>query len=594
MAGSALLAAFATVPGGTRMGYQIAAPPGITISNVVYDIAHLQSIADGHGWIGLTYWDGGTAQVLPPGTAVDAAASGPLNTPYWGIELRCVQSVCTSPAEIQFDRIDVYAAETQGPSITPTTDPGSLWNQTGHWIWNTPGDAWPLPVAGGDASGICSLSVQVGASAPIADSLLPAPNNSSWQECQPAVGWTGALDTRDYVGSAGQMPVALQATNAVGLPTQTSVSETLNVDNDPVSVSLSTPNDPNPTVWVNHAITVDATPSTGPSGLRGMSCGVNGTTAQTYPAGGLTVNGDGVKTVSCTASNNAVDPQGNDNTGTSSVTVHIDEAPPALSLEPVNPNDPTGVVADTSDGESGVAGGSIEMAPAGTNNWTALPTTFSGTQLVAHFDDAGLRGAYAFKVQSCDNVGNCAAASRTLTLPARAQAVSDVSLEPISTSRCPSVPVTRSAAEEATARPSPSMSAAGRAGKAGLTLLPDVEAPRLRPAVDAVPIAAAGTLAAGDSGSFMRSLSHPRPHPRVARATTQRHGELRRSCRPATAGLATQADVAFGQPVKVQGLLMSSGGVPLAEQPVAVLTAPDNGSNSFTQAAAVVTGPDGR
>ena len=68
---------------------------------------------------------------------------------------------------------------------------------------------------------------------------------------------------------------------------------------------------------------------------------------------GLTVNGDGVKTVSCTAWNNAVDPQGNHNSGTSSVTVHIDEAPPAVSLEPVNPNDPTGVVADTSDSESG-------------------------------------------------------------------------------------------------------------------------------------------------------------------------------------------------------------------------------------------------
>ena len=115
-----------------------------------------------------------------------------------------------------------------------------------------------------------------------------------------------------------------------------------------------------------------------------------------------------MKTVSCTAWNNAVDPQGNHNSGTSSVTVHIDEAPPVVSLEPVNPNDPTGVVADTSDSESGVAGGSIEMAPAGTSSWTALPTTFTGSQLVAHFDDAGLRGPYAFKVRSCDNVGNCA------------------------------------------------------------------------------------------------------------------------------------------------------------------------------------------
>ena len=38
---------------------------------------------------------------------------------------------------------------------------------------------------------------------------------------------------------------------------------------------------------------------------------------------------------------------------------------------------------------------------------------------------------------------------------------------------------------------------------------------------------------------------------------------------------------------------MSSAGVPLAGQPVAILTAPDNGSNAFAQAAAVTTGPDG-
>ena len=197
------------------------------------------------------------------------------------------------------------------------------------------------------------------------------------------------------------------------------MSETLNVDNDPVNVSLSTPNDPNPTVWVNHAVTVDATPSTGPSGLGGMNCSVNGAAAQTYPAAGLTVAGDGVKTVTCTAWNNAVDPQGNHNSGTSSVSLHIDEAPPVLSLAPVNPNDPTAVVADTSDSESGVAGGSIEMAPAGTGSWTSLPTTFTGSQLLAHFNDAGLNGSYSFKVTSCDNVGNCASTTRTMMLPAR-------------------------------------------------------------------------------------------------------------------------------------------------------------------------------
>jgi hypothetical protein len=95
-------------------------------------------------------------------------------------------------------------------------------------------------VAAADSSGVCSLSLQVGTSAPIADPSLPPPNSSSWQECQPA-SWTAAIDTGEYVSGAGQLPVTLQATNAAGLP-NAPMSETLNVDNTPVSVSLSTPN----------------------------------------------------------------------------------------------------------------------------------------------------------------------------------------------------------------------------------------------------------------------------------------------------------------------------------------------------------------
>ena len=70
------------------MGYQISAPPGITINKVVYDDSQLQNIANGRGWIGFTYWNGGTAPVHSNGTAVDAAASGPrwtqLDTPTGG------------------------------------------------------------------------------------------------------------------------------------------------------------------------------------------------------------------------------------------------------------------------------------------------------------------------------------------------------------------------------------------------------------------------------------------------------------------------------------------------------------------------------
>ena len=110
------------------------------------------------------------------------------------------------------------------------------------------------------------------------------------------------------------------------------------------------------------------------------------------------------------------------------MTVHIDESPPSLSFQPQNPGDPTALVVDTSDTESGVAGGSIEMAPAGTSDWTSLPTSFDGSHLLAHFDDAGLSGAYSFQATSCDNVGNCASTTRQLSLPLREASDSQVSL----------------------------------------------------------------------------------------------------------------------------------------------------------------------
>ena len=598
-AGSALSQAWLLtgVPDGARMGYQITAPPGITINEVVYDDSQLQNIANGHGWIGFTYWNGGTAPVHTNGTAVDAAASAPsldtnLDTPYWGIELRCVQSVCSWPGKIQIDQITVYASEAQGPSIAPVADPGGLWAQTGHWIWNAPGNAWSVPVVGADSSGVCSLSLQVGTNAPIDDPSLPPPNNSSWQECQPA-SWTAAIDTREYVSGAGQLPVTLQATNAAELP-NTPMSETLNVDNDPVSVSLSTPNDPNPTVWVNHAVTVDAMPSTGPSGLSEMSCGIDGAAAQSYPARGLMVDGDGVRTVACTAWNNAVDPQGDRNSGTSSITVHIDEAPPSISFEPENPTDPTGVVVDTSDTESGVADGSIEMASAGSGSWTTLPTTFSGSQLLAHFNDSGVNGPYTFRVRACDNVGNCASTSRTVMLPVRTQAVSELNLEQTHATPCVRPPTKHDAAQSSAPSRHQQVSYAAQAGASGLSLASHSGVLRLRTAlVPAPPPAAGGIFAGGSSASVALSLSHPHQRSTIAKATKPPQEKRHLSCGAPKARLATRATVPFGRPVRLHGLLMTNAGLPLAGQPVAILTAPDNGSDAFTEATGVTTGSTG-
>ena len=264
-----------------------------------------------------------------------------------------------------------------------------------------------------------------------------------------------------------------------------------------------------------------------------------------------------------------------------------------MSLEPVNPNDPTGVVVDTSDSESGVQREDrLRLAPAGTGSWTALPTTFTGSQLVAHFDDVGLRGAYTFSVRSCDNVGNCASTARTVMLPVRTEAVSEVSLEQLPGTRCASSGL-KHAAAQAEPRPHRRVSLARLAGASGLGLASDGGLLRLRASLVAAAPAAGGALTGGSSGSGTLSLSHPEQRASIARTTMRRRGKPQKRCGSSAGRLATSASVPFGRPVRLHGLLMSNAGLPIAGQPVAILTAPDNGSNAFTQAAAVTTGPDG-
>ena len=79
--------------------------------------------------------------------------------------------------------------------------------------------------------------------------------------------WSFGVDTRSQVPTDGSFQIDLSATNAAGVAG--TAPKTVRVDNDPVGVSFRTPNDANPSVWVNHAVTVDATPSAGPPASAG-------------------------------------------------------------------------------------------------------------------------------------------------------------------------------------------------------------------------------------------------------------------------------------------------------------------------------------
>jgi hypothetical protein len=413
-----------TVPGGSEENFSANAPAGLMITDAQSTYSTAEAGTGGWG-SGDFYTAGGNS--WNPGASADPLTDPPFTSSSWGFQLLCSSAVsqCSRPlggdpptpgpfASVVVTGVTLTVSESQAPSLAPF-GPANLANQTAGYAWNPPGDPWSIATAGSDPSGVCTIVATVNG-----DQLTPLVNTQGveyqWQEC-PNQTWPGTVDTRQFVAGDGPLSLTLTGINAAG--NKGSISRTIQVDNDPVQESLSTPNDPNPTLWVNHPVTVQSAASAGPSGITGTSCDVDGGASSPYPTGGLSVDGDGSHTVSCTSSNGAVDPQGDHNTGTASLTIKIDEAPPAVGFEPVNPSDPTAVVVDTSDAESGVAGGSITVQGPHAKAPRPLKTALDGSQLVSRFDDAGKHGVFTFVGTACDAVGNCASSTEALRFPIR-------------------------------------------------------------------------------------------------------------------------------------------------------------------------------
>jgi hypothetical protein len=554
------------VPQGQNAYWMTTAPSGIVINSAwtangdvgVSNITGGFAVGDFWRDVDTGAYGGSTLSAGQQWFNTGLEGSSNINSQIYGIQLLCTQDVIAGgclggPAAVTISGIELAGTENSAPYVAGQ---GSLWG-SGSWVWNPPGDSWPVTLYASDVSGICSVLALAGEHE--LDGPAEPRDNTVWQQCPNPVSWAFTVDTRSYVPTAGSLPLQLDATNAAGVVGV--ASQTAQVDNDPVAVSFATPNDPNPSVWVNHAVSVDATATAGPSGVGGMNCGVDGGAPEAYSASGLTVNGDGVHTVSCTAWNNAVDPQGQPNTGTNSMTIHIDEAPPSIRFEPVNPSDPTAVVVDASDSESGVAGGSIEMARTGTNNWTSLSTGFDGAHLLARFDDAGLDGPYTVRATSCDNVGNCASATEQLSLPVRLSSDSQISLTKI------------------------------------------VNPPRRHVVLEQVRVdwhwanvRRDGKVVRVKRGGHFKTIKVVKY---VERCTTKRvriaphRWRRERICKPPQASVTTTLRVPYGRPVTISGLYTTGEGVPLAGQQVHIFAAPNNNTGAFTPVATAVTGPDG-
>ncbi len=387
------------------------APTGVSIVAADPDV-QLVPIG-GRPLTAVSFRDGGVTGT--PWNFSEPQPESGFSTRLWGFNEVCENtSGCTAEAVI-VDGVTFTASESSGPVVAAGR--GSLDSQTGY-VWNPAGDPWPIPFSSSDPSGVCSLGATVNGST--INGPAATPNTAAWQQC-PDLSWSAAsgatVDTRQFVPGAGPLSLALDATNAAGVTS--SPSETVQVDNDPVAVSLATPNDDNPTTWVNHAVTVQAAAAAGPSGVSGTTCAVDGGPSGPYPSGGVTVNGDGVHTVSCTASNGAVDPQGAHDTGTATEAVRIDEAPPATSFAPVDPADPTRLVVDAPDAESGLATGTITIQGPHAERAVPLKTSVVGSQLLSRFSDATKHGTYTFTATGCDLVGNCSSSTERLRFPIR-------------------------------------------------------------------------------------------------------------------------------------------------------------------------------
>ena len=84
------------------------------------------------GWIGLTYWNGGTAQVHPNGTAVDAAASWSAGHHLLGDRAALCRSRCArGQGRSELSSSLCTRPRRRARASPPIADPASLWDQAG-------------------------------------------------------------------------------------------------------------------------------------------------------------------------------------------------------------------------------------------------------------------------------------------------------------------------------------------------------------------------------------------------------------------------------------------------------------------------------
>ncbi len=286
-------------------------PPAIEITHAVTPVNEvlIDPNISADGYTASFFWGGGTQQITPInnccggmyyGSGINRSL-GPSR--YFGWKVTCVPGSCGAPFQILDVRgIQLDAVDTTPPSVLALGS-NNLWYQAGRWVRGS----WPASWAASADDGICGMQAIIDGQS-IAGPSDPSPNQHSWTQCPTPVTMNMNVDTAQYAN--GAMPLMLSAADAASPANVSSPSETLDVDNEPVSLALSGPTDAPSTSGTQY---VDAYASAGPSGVAGISCSVDGAPYQWHAgsASQIPVQGVGQHQVVCYAQNRAVDSAGN-------------------------------------------------------------------------------------------------------------------------------------------------------------------------------------------------------------------------------------------------------------------------------------------
>ena len=295
------------VPAGSRAYWEIDAPSGLVIVGVHTEGSGMVSygVNQNMGWGGGFYWQGGGAGAYPGEVGY---SSPPLFSTYFGWQIICGWSTCngvTKPGEVSILGLEIEAAEGSGPTVSVA--PGSLGAATG-WVRGT----WPIAFSADGPTGACQLAATL-AGASVSQPLNEPQSQVTWHQC-PAGSFSQSVNTA-AVASGASVPLVMWARDAgydyaAGQYLSGTATSQVNIDNDPVSVSLSGPTDAPSTAGTQY---VTATGSAGPSGVSGIGCSVDGSPYAWYPKASVQVpvGGVGVHKVTCYSANNAKDVSGN-------------------------------------------------------------------------------------------------------------------------------------------------------------------------------------------------------------------------------------------------------------------------------------------